>query len=438
MFAIADGGGRAVAKATPQETPTAKADAHDKAAKDDKAALVATASTGSPVAKGQALGQLDAQTGSRDKTDAQVRAASHVPNPLDLAANLVGDLAHFAGDAAGRIGDAGHDAIESSAKRLGPAASVAADVVEAGGDLGRAILNAGGDVAKETAKAGVIETAVSIGQTVTVQEARIAAGAAAHAGDPAGFVDWLAGPDAPAFEDVTAAVPGLQQGIGDLIDGAMQNPLISGGIGVAFGFQYVPEGDFYTTNTHSIQSQLGFHDGYDTVGKLLGMDIDDKVMQFSANGVDYRVELWKGGYGAGGAYGGEIGLYTNGAGDRGALGDALEQIPGYYSSANGDNRIRMTQTIYNKNDPSEVYFTNDGKGADPDGKHYWNLAIRTDPGVRHEDLGQRGTLEMTDPVAAQKLVEEINRQGAAMAQAGEGDLSATLGADGRTVSFVWE
>ncbi len=117
-------------------------------------------------------------------------------------------------------------------------------------------------------------------------------------------------------------------------------------------------------------------------------------MEFTANGVGYRVELWKGSYATGGAYGGEIGIYTRDAGDRGVLGNLLEQIPGYYSAANGGNQIKTTQTITDTR--SGASFTNDGKGADgTDGKHFWNLAIRTDPGVRDEDIRQQGTLEFS-------------------------------------------
>lgn len=164
------------------------------------------------------------------------------------------------------------------------------------------------------------------------------------------------------------------------------------------------------------------------------MDLDDKKFEFSANGTEYRVEIWKGGYGDGGAFGGEIGIYTRGTGERGLLGNLLETIPGYYSAAGDKNQVKMTNEIYNKDD-GKPYFRNDGAGAD-DGKHYWNLAIRTDPGVRHEDIGQRGTIEMNDPVAAQALADEMAEQGKEMAAEGKGTLTATV--NGNTVSFVWE
>jgi hypothetical protein len=87
----------------------------------------------------------------------------------------------------------------------------------------------------------------------------------------------------------------------------------------------------------------------------------------------------------------------------------------------------MTQEIYDKR-TGETYFTNDGKGADGgDGQHYWNLAIRSDPGVNLEDLGQRGTLELGDPEVAEEMCAEMNRQG----------IPAELSADGLTITYEW-
>lgn len=85
----------------------------------------------------------------------------------------------------------------------------------------------------------------------------------------------------------------------------------------------------------------------------------------------------------------------------------------------------MTQQIYNT-ETGEVYFTNNGEGVD-DGEHYWNLAIRTDPAVSHEDLGQRGTLVMKDTEVAEAMVAEMREQG----------IDANLGDDGLTITYDW-
>jgi len=303
---------------------------------------------------------------------------------------------------------------------------IVGDVAGAASDVGHAVAEAAGDVAHAVADKGIANVASDIVTHDMAQGARVLTELGRRS--PPDFVDWLAGPDGPSFADQTALVPGLQGAIGDVIDASMANPMIAGAVGQAFGFEYVPGQDFYTTNESSVQSYLGFHDAYDKVGKLLGMDLDDEVMEFEVDGVQYKLELWKGSYGNGGAFGGEIGLYTRGTGERGPLGEFLEQSPGYYSSAAGGDQIRMTQEIYNTR-TGEVYFTNDGKGADgSDGKHFWNLAIRTDPGVNHEDLGQRGTLVLTDPDVAEAMCATMNRQG----------VPAQLGEDGLTITYEWQ
>lgn len=448
MRAIEDAGPRTVASPShAAAAPAAHASGHaGSTAHGAATSLAHTAATGGPVASGTALRLLDAQTGDRRKTDAQVRTASHAPSEaakshishparsgieafLDGAVDVAGKVAHGAANAAKTIGTAEHNLIENAGKTLGPKAKGAtdfvADTASAVGDVGKAVLDGAGDVASAVAKKGVFETAADMRHTMSLEFGRIAKGAAAHPHDPAGFVNWLAGPNSPRDEDFTAAVPGLQTAIGNVIDGAMKNPLVSSAIGTAFGFKYVADGDYYTTTKNSLQSLLGFADIDDTVGKLLGMDIDHKTMKFTADGIDYRVEIWKGGYANGGAFGGEIGVYTRGAHDRGPLGDIFEAInPNYYSSANGKHQVPLSQTIYNKN-TGQVYFENPGKGSN-DGKHYWNLAIKTSPDVHHDDLAQHGSLTMNDKSTARALYNAMKDQG----------LHPSL--DGTTVTYDWK
>jgi len=274
------------------------------------------------------------------------------------------------------------------------AADAGGEVIKAVGDVGRAVSHAATEVGHDVAKEGYGKVATNIVERSVATDVSILKELHARSQSPIDFVDWLAGPKGPSVEGATTQVPGLQSAIGHVIDAAMDNPLIASVAGKVFSFEKVPGQDFYTTNESGLQSFAGFHGAMDTVGKLMGMDLQDKTMEFTANGVGYRVELWKGSYAAGGAYGGEIGIYTRDAGDRGVLGNLLEQIPGYYSSANGGNQIKTTQTITDTR--SGASFTNDGEGADgSDGKHFWNLAIRTDPGVRDEDIRQQGTLEFS-------------------------------------------
>lgn len=306
--------------------------------------------------------------------------------------------------------------------------------VEVATDLGSAAVDFVDEVGTAVMEEGLLNVAGDILQNQVVQGKAII-DKALNSEKPADFFNWLVGPEGPKVSSFTEQIPGLQGAIGNFIDSSMSNPVVAGAIGKGFGFEYVPGQDFYTTNESSMQSYFGFHEFYDKVGKGLGMDLDEKVIEVTTeDGTQYKLEFWKGSYGSGGAFGGEIGLYSSGSGDRGAMGNLLENIPGYYSSVTGDNQIKMTQTIYNKNNPEQVYFTNDAKGADgTDQKHDWNLAIRTDPGINHEDIAQRGTLEFekNDKELANLLYDKLAEHPDVKA-----DLSET--ADGKyVINYDW-
>lgn len=326
------------------------------------------------------------------------------------------DFLHGAAQSAREVIGTATNAVEQEANH---ALEVATPVVQAAKDVGHAIGDGARDVDTaikqdggyvQLAKSVVKHDVQKMGEILSELDNR----------SPKDFVNWLTGPEGPKVSDVTAQVPGLQKAIGDVLDKSMSNPLVAGAVGKAFGFEYSPDGDFYTTNEHSMQSHFGFHAMYDKVGKLLGMDLDENVIEFqTSDGTPYKLELWKGSYGSGGAFGGEIGLYSRGSGAHGQHGNVMEGLfPGYHSTVKGEQQIKMTQQVYNTK-TGEVYFNNDGKGADgygnngaEDGKHYWNLAIRTDPGVKHEDLGQRGTLVVEDEKVATAMYAKLQETSA--------------------------
>ncbi|WP_410641591.1 DUF4474 domain-containing protein [Amycolatopsis sp. lyj-346] len=215
-------------------------------------------------------------------------------------------------------------------------------------------------------------------------------------------------------------------------DKLMRNPEVAQKIYDYLGFKYNEEGDFYTTGEHSAQSYFGWRDLYDKFGPYLGMHLDETGadgdnMEFTdpKTGKTYRLELWKGSYGAGDAFGGEVGFYTSDSPNN----------DGHFNAAQGDDQIKVTQTIYDKG-TGEVYFTNDGQGADgTDKKHFWNLAIRTDPDVQPEQLGQRATIEVRDADMRDRMYDEMTRWAAAHP---EEHLTVTKGSDHPpTLSYDW-
>jgi uncharacterized protein YukE len=216
-------------------------------------------------------------------------------------------------------------------------------------------------------------------------------------------------------------------------DKIMQDPQVAQKIYDYFGFKYVKDGDFYTTGEHSVQRYLGWHDIYDKLEKVIGADLDRTSangdnMEFTdpKTGKKYRLELWKGSYGFGGAFGGEVGFYTSDA----------KNNSGYFNAAQGDDQIKVTQQIYDKKS-GKVYFTNDGQGADgTDKRHFWNLGIRTEPGVHPADLGQRATIEVRDPELRDRMYDEMTRYATAHPEA---NLKVTKGSDHPpTLSYDWQ
>ena len=141
-------------------------------------------------------------------------------------------------------------------------------------------------------------------------------------------------------------------------------------------FEYDEENDFYVTNeNYGIQRMSGFANMYDDIGGALGMDLDTVPIEFTADGKAYRLQLWKGTYVFGNAYGSEIGLYENSS-----------KSSGWYECAAGNDEVVTRQTLIDTKTGEEM--TNyTGDYADND-DHFWNLMIKTDAGHKKEDLKQ--------------------------------------------------
>lgn len=164
-----------------------------------------------------------------------------------------------------------------------------------------------------------------------------------------------------------------------------------------FSFEYNAKGDYYYTNNgKTIQSLGGFMDFYDTMGYFLGMDLDTKTVTFTSNGTNYRLQLWKGTYGFQNAYGGEVGLYSNKDGN------------GWYACVSGNDRIQSSQKIIN-NKTNDVLLENDTRSYTEDG-HYWNLAIRTDPGYKKSDLTQVSRVAVADENVRQDMLNALRKK----------------------------
>ena len=161
-------------------------------------------------------------------------------------------------------------------------------------------------------------------------------------------------------------------------------------------FEYNSDKDYYYTNDgKTIQKLSGFADLFDDAGTYLGMDLDTQIINFKYNNKNYRLQFWKGTYGYGNAYGGEIGLYENTDGGS------------WYASVDGKEEIRTSQRIYDNK--GNTLLENDVSSYTKEGKHFWNLAIRSDAGYDKNDLHQESILYIDDAEYREKLRKEISK-----------------------------
>lgn len=158
-----------------------------------------------------------------------------------------------------------------------------------------------------------------------------------------------------------------------------------------FGFEYAGnDDDYYYTQRGSIQNHFGFMDYYDEIGNLLGMNLNDEVIVFNYGDREYRIELWRGTYGYGGAFGGEFGIYYRDASDAIAnpypedyhTGTRPQNRFSLYQCLDEEHQFRVVQRVFLRdNDLPIVENDTQDYSIGTNGRHFWNLAIRTQSNV---------------------------------------------------------
>jgi len=196
------------------------------------------------------------------------------------------------------------------------------------------------------------------------------------------------------------------------------------------GFTYNKGEDYYYTGEHSIQRKGGFLDYYDDLGPLLGMDLETEVTTFIYDDKEYRVQLWKGSYGATNAFGGEIGIYYRDAED--AISKPyVEGDPSsksiWYKCVEVEDELPMQQKIYDKS-TENLLISNNTKDYAENGDHYWNLAIKTEQGYTAEDLYIEGRIEISDKSFGQALYNALDSKD---------NITADIDDNGKYVSYMW-
>ena len=131
------------------------------------------------------------------------------------------------------------------------------------------------------------------------------------------------------------------------------------------GYDYDPVQGIFYTSLNNWQRQANFVAHYDTAAHYFNMNYRTARIDFGPiDGLDWRIQLWKGQYGAFG--GSEIGVYTKDPKQNAML----------YHCADDDHLLRMESALYlNKEDyqNNKVYFTREWQA------HWWLTGFK--PGV---------------------------------------------------------
>lgn len=218
------------------------------------------------------------------------------------------------------------------------------------------------------------------------------------------------------------------------LEGSLYNiPGLNSFIKDGLSFEYNAKEDYYYTNESGMQSHFGFGDMYDHFAYPLGMDLDTSVYDFELDGKEYRLQLWKGTYGVGQAYGAEQGWYVRDVNESLSTLNQVGEVfggNGWQPTADEANQIRMRNETYSST-TEKMLVANDTKkennGAS-NGTHYWNLAIKTDPNQNKSNLYNKGTLYIQDKDIRDALVRQMSQDGSIT------DLKNN--ADG-TVTYTW-
>lgn len=186
------------------------------------------------------------------------------------------------------------------------------------------------------------------------------------------------------------------------------------------------------------QFLLGFNDFYDMFPFVMNVYADMMKFEFNHNGKDWRIQLWKGGYGIFLATGGEIGIYQKGEGNK---------INHYICPPSQNDWLNLEMTIYNR---GKKLFTRPSPDLGGDTGPYWwcpgykILSICTDfLSNPRKNVVMDATLVLHDAGMAQKFADMLKDKGfTELAQGADMGLSTPesyqLLADGQSVRLIWQ
>jgi hypothetical protein len=179
-------------------------------------------------------------------------------------------------------------------------------------------------------------------------------------------------------------------------------------ISKVLGFEYNEDTDSYYTNEHSIQSMGGFHPLYDDISPLLGMNLDNAKFYFKdKDGREYMMEIWKGSYGFGMAYGAEIGIYYKNPDGKEGYTRFESGIPDWYACVEEKDHLKMKNTVWDAK-AGKPLISNDTRDNAENGNHFWNLVIQTlNVPRKNSELYTVSEIEVPDETMRASMVEAL-------------------------------
>jgi len=185
------------------------------------------------------------------------------------------------------------------------------------------------------------------------------------------------------------------------------------------------------------QWALGFNNLYDILPWVVNVWADTLRCEFSYEGKDWRIQLWKGGYGLFFATGGEIGIYVK------PEGRPLEH---YNASTDQNDWLYLKYTIYNR---GKELFTRPSPYLTTDVGPYWwapgyrILSICTDfYSNPRKNVVMDATITCKSAKMAQAFIGTLKAKGFTELAKGGLGLSTPekyqLMADGKSVRLIWQ
>ena len=182
---------------------------------------------------------------------------------------------------------------------------------------------------------------------------------------------------------------------------------------------------------------LGFNDFYDMMPWVVNVWTDTIKNEFNYGGKDWRIQLWKGGYGLFLATGGEIGVYTK---------PENQRLAHYSASTSQEDWLNLTFSIYNK---GQLLFTRPSPYLTQDKGPYWwasgyrILSLCTDfYSSPRKNVVMDATIEFKSAAMADKFVGSLKGKGFTKLASGDLGLRTPekykVSSDGKTVRLIWK